>query len=460
MFFNQKGLALNRVIDHFLQSWKQDSYRKSLLVRGARQVGKTYSIRKLGKSYKSFVEVNFELQTDAYAIFEKNLDPERIVRELSLITKKQIIPGETLLFLDEIQAVPKAITALRYFYELMPELHVVAAGSLLDFAIEEVGIPVGRVQSLYMYPLSFVEYLAATENGLFIETILNQSPENKISEVIHDKLLGILGEYLALGGMPHSVQQWVEKKDALGCSKILNSLLSAYRQDFSKYARKLQIKYVELLFEQIPMQLANKFKYSLIEGDYRKRELAPALDLLVTAGIAHKVFHSAGHGIPLGGQADPRDYKIIFLDSGLAQNLLDLDVAQWFLQPQQEFVNKGSLVEAFVGQELLAYSEPHRKTNLYYWHKEGKTGQAEIDYLLQIKSSVVPVEVKAGQGRTLKSLQNFLQTHRQSSYGVRFSAQNYSVYNGIYSYPLYAIAKIMCDTSLEVKLAIENLAEK
>ena len=448
---------MKRIIDHFLQQWKSNSLRKPLLIRGARQVGKTYSVRELGTSYKDFAEINLELQTNTHKIFEKDLDPIRIIRELSLITNKPIIPGSTLLFLDEIQSVPRAITALRYFYEIIPELHVVTAGSLLDFAIEQFGIPVGRVQSLYMHPLSFVEYLAASGDKLFINEILNHELDDKISEVIHDKFLGFLGEYLALGGMPHSIQQWINKKNPLDCAKILNTLLSAYRQDFSKYARKLQIKYVELLFENIPIQVGRKFKYSLIDGDYRKRELSPALNLLVTAGIANKVFYSTGQGVPLGSQMDPRDYKIIFLDTGLTQTILDLDIAQWFLQPQHELINKGSLVEAFVGQELLAYSNPHNKNNLYYWHKDARKGQAEIDYLIQIKNCVIPIEVKAGLGRTLKSLQVFLETHTKSPYAIRFSAQNYSIHNKIYSYPLYAIAKVMSNINSEIKQAIENL---
>ncbi len=234
-------------------------------------------------------------------------------------------------------------------------------------------------------------------------------------------------------------------------------LLDTYRQDFAKYARKLQVKYVELLFEHIPVQLGRKFKYSLIEGDYRKRELAPAMDLLVAAGIAHKVYYSSGQGIPLGAQIDPQDYKIIFLDTGLAQALLDLDVSQWFLNPNNEFINKGALVEAFVGQELLAYASPHSKNNAYYWHKEGSSGQAEIDYLLQIDASVIPVEVKSGLGRTLKSMQTFLEGHIKSPYGIRFSTQNYSTYNTVHSYPLYAIAKVMGDKNAEVKEAISKL---
>lgn len=454
--FNQKGAILKRIIDHFLEEWKHDNSRKPLLIRGARQVGKTYSVRSLGATYSDFAEINLELRTDAQHVFEKDLDPIRICRELSLILRKPIVPGKTLLFFDEIQVVPRAITALRYFYEMLPELHVIAAGSLLDFAIEEVGMPVGRVQSLYMHPLSFIEYLAAIGDSLIIDEIMHHKPDQEISPVIHAKLLGLLGEYLALGGMPDVVQHWANKKDPLACTKIHHTLLNSYRQDFAKYARKLQIKYVELMFTHIPMQLGKKFKYSLIEGDYRKRELAPALELLVTAGIAHKVYYSAGQGIPLGAQIDPLDYKVIFLDAGLAQSLLDLDIAQWFLRPENEFINKGTLVEAFIGQELLIYANPHINNNVYYWHKDA-VGQAEVDYLIQVDAAVVPVEVKSGLGRTLKSLTIFLESHLKSPYGIRFSAQNYSIHNAIHSYPLYAVAKIISDKNQDIKQAIEKL---
>lgn len=456
VFFNQKGLGLRRIIDHFLREWKQDDSRKPLLIRGTRQVGKTYSVRNLGASYPDFAEINFELQTDAQHVFEKDLDPVRICRELSLIIKKAIVPGKTLLFFDEIQVVPRAITTLRYFYEMFPELHVIAAGSLLNFAIEEVGIPVGRVQSLYMHPLSFIEYLTAMGDTLIVDEIMHHEPDQEISPVIHAKLLGLLGEYLALGGMPDVVQRWVNKKNPLECTKIHHTLLNSYSQDFAKYARKLQIKYVELMFKHIPMQLGKKFKYSLIEGDYRKRELAPALELLVTAGIAHKVYYSAGQGIPLGAQIDPLDYKVIFLDTGLAQALLDLDIAQWFLRPENEFINKGSLVEAFIGQELLIYTNPHIKNNVYYWHKDA-AGQAEVDYLIQVDTAVVPIEVKSGLGRTLKSLNIFLESHPKSPYGIRVSAQNYSIHNTIHSYPLYAVAKIISGKNQDIKEAIEKL---
>lgn len=428
-----------------------------LLVRGARQIGKTFSIRNFGKSFDQLVEINLEERPEAHSIFEKNLDPERMIAELSLIAQQTIHPGTTLLFIDEIQIVPRAITALRYFYEKMPDLHIIAAGSLLDFAIEEVGIPVGRVQSLYMFPLSFIEFLAAINHKTLIQTILSHDPEQEISEVAHQQALSLLGDYCALGGMPHVVHLWQEKKQPLACAEIHASILDTYRQDFGKYAKNLQIKYVELIFSHIPIQLGRKFKYSFIEGEYRKRELSPALDLLTTAGVAHKIFHSAGQGVPLGAQIDPQDYKIIFLDIALAQALLDLDLAGWFTNPLSEFINKGSIVEALIGQEMLAYDNPHTKKNLYYWHRETRGSEAEIDYLTQLNTNVIPIEVKSGSGSTLRSMQQFLASHQTSPYGIRFSTNNYSQYECIHSFPLYAVIQIMITKNPELRKAIEML---
>ena len=379
----------------------------------------------------------------------------------------------------EIQAAPRAIIALRYFYEKMPELHVIAAGSLLDFAINQVGIPVGRVESLYMQPISFIEYFAAS-NKFAVRQLLHHDSSKPIQDPMHTIGLDLLSQYFVIGGMPKSVQQWIDYQKPLQISKINTGILDSYRQDFNKYAKNHEIKYVEKVFDHIPKQLGQKFKYSLIEGEYRKRELAPALDLLVTAGIAKKVYYSAGQGIPLGAQSSDLDYKVIFLDVGLAQARLGLDLAGWFLQPEQTLINKGPLVEAFVGQELAAYAVPHIKNDLYYWHKDSAPAQAEIDYVTTINYQVVPIavpvvasksskkinallersrEVKSGTGRTLKSLNYFLETHEQSSYGIKFSTQDYSVYNNIHSYPLYAIAQVMSEHNPDMKAAIQALID-
>jgi len=451
---------MKRLVDYYLNAWKDDPYHMPLLVRGARQIGKTFSVRALGKLFPRFVEINLESMPEAHIVFEKNLDPERMITELSILVQKPIIPGQTLLFIDEIQIVPRAITALRYFYEKMPQLHVIAAGSLLDFAIEQVGIPVGRVQSLYMYPLSFIEFCAALNYHQLIEEIFSHDSKVHMSDVVHNKALALLGDYCAIGGMPRAVQLWKETKDPLNAARVHSTILDAYRQDFGKYAKSLQVKYVELIFNYIPVQLGRKFKYSLIEGEYRKRELAPALDLLVTAGVAHKIFHSAGQGIPLGSQIDMQDYKVIFFDVALGQVLLDLDSAGWLTDPLAEFINKGSVVEAFVGQEILAYDDPHAKKNLYYWHRESRGSEAEIDYLVQKKNKVIPIEVKSGSGSTLRSLQSFLETHSSTPHGIRFSTNNYSEYQKVISFPLYAIAHVMGEKNSILKNAIKALVQK
>lgn len=448
---------MKRMIDHHLKEWKDYRLRKPLLLRGARQVGKTYAVRKLGQSFDNFVEINLETETKVRQVFDLDLDPKRMIREFSLITGKDIVPGKTLLFIDEIQAVPRALIALRYFYEEMPKLHVIAAGSLIDFAIQEVGVPVGRLQFMYMYPVSFIEFLAAINNTVIMEEILKRDPKDPISDVVHTMTLRKLAEYMALGGMPEVIHCWINTHDPRLCTRIHSSILDAYRMDFSKYARTKQIKYVELVFNSIAQQLGGKFKYSNIEGDYRKRELAPALDLLETAGVAHRIWAADSQGIPLGARLDFKDYKVIFSDIGLTQALLKLDLAEWFLNPLQELINKGDLAEAFVGQEILAYNDPHRKNKLFYWHRESPNSQAEIDYVIQSNEHIIPIEVKSGAGTTLKSLHSFLDNHQKSPYGIRFSAQNYSIYEKIHSYPLYAVAKVIAANSDDVKQSIASL---
>lgn len=461
---------MKRFIEFHLKEWAAETGRKPLLLRGARQVGKTYAVRELGKQFDVFIEINLEVNPKAREIFTADLYPQRIVQEIAYLTKQEIIPGKTLLFFDEVQAEPKAIQALRYFYEMMPELHVVAAGSLLDFAIESVGIPVGRVEFLHMYPVSFLEFLSALGESILLKAIIQQPLDKPISTIAHDRLLQLIKEYLAIGGMPEAVRTWAEEKDALNvagriprglphtdsastskiprrllrgssqCFKIQQTLINSYRQDFTKYAKKSQIKYLNILLDNIPRQLGKKFRYSAIPGEFRKRELSPCIDLLATAGVIHKVYDSAAQGLPLGAQIDPDSFKVILLDVALAQAILGLDITEWLLSAEQPWVNKGEVVEAFIGQELLAYSRPIQKQQLYYWLRNERTAQAEVDYVTAIKQDVVPIEVKSGPGSTLKSMHLFLEKHPTSPFGMRFSTQNYSVYENIHSYPLYAVS--------------------
>lgn len=443
---------MKRLIDYHLLQWKDDSLRKPLLLRGARQVGKTYAVRELGKTFTSFVEINFESNKKAKTLFDQDLDPARMIHDITTLTGQEIIPGKTLLFFDEIQAVPQGVIALRYFYEEMPALHVIAAGSLLDFAIQQVGVPVGRVQFMYMYPLSFIEFLCAVGHTRLAQVLLEHSIEEEFSEVIHGLALTQLGHYLAIGGMPQAIACWQEQQNLHACAPIPQSLVLAYQYDFIKYGKSHQIKYLEQLFSRIPQQLGKNFKYSNV-GDYRKRELEPCVDLLVTAGVVHRVMHAAGQGLPLGSQADPDTFKLIFLDVALTQFILDFKTGDWLLNPLQEFINKGMLVESFVGQELLAYSDPRRKAQLYYWKRDARGSEAEVDYLIQYERNIIPVEVKSGKGKTIKSMQLFLESHQNSPRGIRFSTNNCSVYEKIHSYPLYAIAPAVLDDK-EVKAAL------
>ena len=432
---------MKRIIDHHLRTWKISQFRKPLLLRGARQVGKTHAVRELGRSFENCVEINLEELSDAKIIFDVDLDPVRMIRDLALLTGQRIEPGKTLLFFDEVQAVPRALTALRYFYEKMPSLHLIAAGSLLDFTIQEVGIPVGRVSSLYLYPMSFLEFLVATGNEMLASAVLNNITYEPFSEPIHKKLLRLIAQYCAIGGMPEVVDRWCVTQDPQLCFEVHHTLLDTYRQDFSKYAAKYQIKYLDALFSAVPRQLGRKFKYSAVAGEFRKRELAPSLDLLITAGAVLPVTRSAGNGVPLGAEVDPEDFKMLFLDIALAQAMLGLDLRGWFLDAEQEFVNKGALMEAFVGQELLAYADSTARAQLFYWARHTPGSEAEVDYLVQDKAIVVPIEVKAGAGTTLKSMRAFLDGHPQSLRGLRFSTQNYSVYEKICSLPLYAVVQ-------------------
>jgi predicted AAA+ superfamily ATPase len=431
-----------RLIENYLNQWVNDPSRKPLLLRGARQVGKTFSVRKLGKTFSDYVELNCEeLLNDSRLIFEKDLNPERIVRELSLLAGKTITPGTTLLFIDEIQVIPQAILALRYFYEKIPELHVIAAGSLLEFALEKVGVPVGRIDSVYMYPMTWLEFLLAKNETLLFNEICQHDLNSPMPEVVHNKLIRLLGEYFAVGGMPEVVRSWVSNHDPFLCFKTQQNLLDNYRQDFEKYAKKHEVKYVEVLFDQVPRQLGQKFKFSSVPGEFRKRDLQPCFELLVKAGIIHPVYHTSAQGLPLGADADLDKYKVLFLDIGFAQALLGLELKAWILNPPSAFVNQGAIVEAFVGQEILAYSHAFQKKMIYYWQRENRTAQAEVDYVIQIDNKIIPVEAKSGKTGGLKSLREYINQHENTAYSIRFSGQNYSEHERLHSYPLYAIAK-------------------
>ncbi|MBT6120332.1 ATP-binding protein [bacterium] len=440
---------MKRNIEDNLYKWKENPRRKPIILRGARQVGKTYIIRELGKTFENFVEINFEKTPNATTIFESDFDIKRIIRDLSILSKTQIQEKKTLLFLDEIQIAPKAISAIRYFYEDMPNLHVIAAGSLIDFELENISVPVGRVSYLTLYPLSFLEFLRETESPVLVDTLNSINFSQNHSPIInHDRLLSKLSEYLAIGGMPDVVKTWVETSDLGSCRKIQLNIVNSYKDDFKKYAKHFQLNYIENVFDSIPQLLGQKVKYSNISEVYKARELAPCLDLLVKAGVIHKVFQSSSQTPPLGAKINKEQFKAIFLDIGLAQAILGLEIGDWILNPKLSIENKGDITEAFVGQEILAYANPEEKKQLYYWHRDKGSSKAEIDYVIQRGEELIPIEVKGGKTGSRKSLISYIKNIERSARGVYFSQKQYER-KPLYSMlPIYLVNQLFQKDSL------------
>lgn len=306
--------------------------------------------------------------------------------------------------------------------------------------------------------MSFVEFIAAKNKQQAILALADHDPDRPFPEAVHRDLIRDVGEYLAVGGMPEAVREWLAERDLARCSRVHVRIADAYRQDFAKYSRKHQIKYVELLFEEIPRFLGRRFVFSHLKGAWRRRDLQPALDLLTKAGVAHAVCQTAATGLPLGAEQDPERFKTLFLDVGLAEALLGFDGKPWILEPDAAFANAGQLAEAFVGQELLAYSQTDRAALLHYWHREERASMAEVDYVVAGGNQVIPVEVKSGTTGQLKSLRLFLDARKTvAPYGVRFSLHNFSRQPDLHSYPLYAIIAFAAAHNSALREAVRML---
>jgi predicted AAA+ superfamily ATPase len=318
---------MKRDIDKTLQNWKSSANRKVLLLRGTRQIGKTFSIRNLGKTFDYFLEVNFEEEVPIKSFFTGSLNPSIIIEKLSAYFSIPIIEGKTLLFFDEIQACPNAIRALRFFYEKKPSLHVAAAGSLLEFTLSEIpSFGVGRLHSVFMYPLSFIEFLQALNQKSLIDLI--ESPNRiPIDPVFHNKLLDYLKTFLIIGGMPEVVKEYIGNKDLLKCNEIINDIVVSLKDDFAKYKNNAPVGRLTEVFNSIAYQSGSKFKYSNIESKSTHAVLKESLDLLVKAGLAYKIYHTAGTGIPLGAQIKTNKFKLIGFDTGIIFKILGLNMS-------------------------------------------------------------------------------------------------------------------------------------
>ena len=429
-----------RSIDLELIKWVNAKNRKPLLVRGARQVGKTFAIERLGREhFEVFCKIDFEEEPELKIAFELDLKPERILKDVLSRKKIKMIPGKTLLFFDEIQACPKAIMSLRYFYEQMPDLHVIAAGSLLEFILddENFSFPVGRLQTLYVRPFSFNEFLSFKGEIQALEWIKTATLQEPIGQSTHKLLIRLLKEYFIMGGMPSVLYKTEEAEER----KIeQRSILEMYSNDFGKYAKYSKQKYLRILFERAPYLVGGHFKYSKIDPDVDSRELRVALELLSRSGLIHRIYHSASSGIPLGSQVNEKKFKLLFLDIGLLNSKMNVPID---LLSQEDLVmmHDGALAEQFVGQELIANANPYYAPDLFYWEREKKGADAEIDYVLEINGQVVPVEVKAGKTGRLRSMRQFME-EKASPVGVRISQAPLSKGTGILSIPLYMVSEI------------------
>jgi len=431
-----------RDIEDELIRWKNDTERQPLLIRGARQVGKSSVVRNFSKQFKSYLEINFEQDSELKSIFEGNLRPKSICEKLSILYETAIIPGETLLFFDEIQSCLPAISSLRFFYEQYPELHLIAAGSLLEFALAELpSYGVGRVSSLFLYPFSFAEFLRAANAELLRKTITEASPNEPLPEAIHTKALELYKQFLVLGGMPKVISSYFSGGDLLSCQRVLDGLISAYEDDFTKYKKRASPLLIRMVFRSVVEQNGQKFVYNKALPDANQIQVKEALELLTMAGMIIPVTHSAANGVPLGAEINPKMRKFIVFDSGIFQRILGLKLSDVLLKNDFESINKGALAELNVGLELIKSASCYQRQNLYYWHREAKSSNAEVDYIIQIGSQILPIEVKAGTKGSMQSLRIFMDL-KHTEKGIRISQENFSTYQNIEVYPLYAVANL------------------
>jgi len=435
----------NRHIDNALQQWRYEKRRKPLLLRGARQVGKTSAVRKLGSHFKSFVEINFENKdhSPAKLVFAQHSDPQTICNELEALFDKPIVTGETLLFLDEIQGCPDAISSLRYFYELLPALHVIAAGSLLEFALEEIPtFGVGRIDSMFMYPFSFNEFLCALGHETWVNLIAKASPEKPVSAPLHEKITEQLRNFLITGGMPEVVAEFVETRNFLSCQKVLNSLLMSFRTDFAKYKKRIPATRINDVFSAVSQQAEGKFVYEHVSQHISNEQVKKSLELLLMAGLCYQITHSSADGLPLGARINPKYRRIIPFDTGIYQRILNLNISDILISNDFDTINKGAVAEIFVGCELKKNASCYTDEELYCWLREKRNANAQIDFVVQRGETIVPVEVKSGKQGKMQSMWSFIK-EKQSAYGIRTSLENFSKYQQIAVYPLYAIGNIV-----------------
>lgn len=419
-----------------LLEWKTSKNKKPLLLQGARQVGKTWLVDDFAKNeYSDFANFNFEKSSDLGKIFDGDLDPRTIIFKLSLLIGRKISPENTLVFFDEIQVCPRAITSLKYFAEEAPEYNLVAAGSLPGVSAgKKSSFPVGKVNFMTLYPLSFSEFLDASGDGLYSEMISAGRLE-ELGEVFHNKLAEKLKLYLYLGGMPEVLRSYLENADIAEARKIQNEILIAYKNDFSKYATADQAVKTAEVWDSIPYQLSRenkKFIYTGVSKKARGSTHALTITWLKNAGLVYPSYHVPVPKLPLTGYSDKTKFKLYLCDTGLLGAMLGL-ASDIILKPDALFADyNGAFIESFVASELVSTFGP----GLYYWSSNGK---AEVDFLIQKDNHIYPVEVKSGSSRNLKSLRVYDGMYKPEKV-IRISPRIFTREREFFNIPLYGVA--------------------
>lgn len=454
-------MYINRHIDSQLEGWKNNPNHKPLLLRGARQVGKSRSVRNLGSKFRNFIEVNFEKRPELKELFVRNHDVRQIAAELGKIFNTPVIPGETLVFLDEIQDCDAALNSLWFFKEDYQELHVIAAGSLLEFALKRLkSYGVGRIRSLFMYPLSFDEFLIALGKKQWVDAIHEASPDAPLNDIIHTELIKIFRIFMIIGGMPASVRAWIETQDYLESAAELKDIQQSYYDDFVKYESKIDPQLLKNTLDAVVVQTGKKFVFSHVMGGYRPEEVRRALSMLTDAGLIKPIKHTAANGIPLGAEINDKFIKYQFLDSGLLLQILDLNfggisqvTSDILTSSATDLVNKGGLAELIAGWEMVKSANASSRPELYYWENLSRGSTAEVDFVITHAMNILPIEVKSGTSGKMKSLRLFIE-RKNLQKGIRSSLENF----GILSYesenksqiqisiiPIYAIGQLACN---------------
>lgn len=437
-----KRFAMQKLVD-----WKEDPYRLPLIIRGARQVGKTWLMKEFGRlCFEKCAYINFDRNKRMEQLFSGDFSVDRILAGLTIESGVEIEPENTLIILDEIQEVPPALQCLKYFCE--DERHsyyIVAAGSLLGIAMHQgTSFPVGKVDSMELYPLSFSEFLDATGNSSLL--YLLQQRDFAMITAFKDKYIDLLKTYYFVGGMPAAVNAYAESGNLKTVRRIQKRLISDYEQDFSKHAPTTVIPRIQMVWDGIPSQLAKenkKFIYSVLREGARAKDFELAIQWLTDCGLCHKVGRVTKGGIPLKAYQDIPAFKLYMVDVGLLAAMTDLD-AKTLLMGNAIFTEfKGALTEQYICQQLYAELD----TVPYYWSAEASTG--EVDFVLQHKGQVVPLEVKAEENLNAKSLKSFVNTY-QLAYGVRTSMSDYREQEKLINLPLYAISLLweVCDDNI------------